>query len=170
MVFQGNLLPSIQCNTCSKIFFMYKWSSKKNGVYTNTATNILNHAKCKILSDNQPNMKTYCPQKLTPKLRAEYCDLYTDIISELQDYWLLPPRLCTAATCASFSRCCSEEFFKERGINAVRLSAKKIPRSSFPVLIGWFDNYTILPYNFFEKTFFVQLKLILENIVVASKF
>lgn len=82
MGYNGEMLPSIQCKDCSKVFLMYKWSDKKNGVYTNTASNILNHAKCTVRFYNQPTIDIFKPHALTPSLRDAFCNLYADIISQ----------------------------------------------------------------------------------------
>lgn len=82
MALNDELLPAIRCNECSKIFQIYKWSYKKNGVYTNSASNILNHAKCTKTTSSQTNLHTFVRHKLPPTLRNELCSLYAKLIAE----------------------------------------------------------------------------------------
>ena len=75
-------LPTIKCNKCNGIFYMYRWSDKKNDFYNYSASNILKHAKCADVDQLfQPKLKSIVPAKLPSKVRTEFCSLAADLVS-----------------------------------------------------------------------------------------
>lgn len=74
MHFEKRLLPTIKCKNCLKVFFLYKWSDKKNDKYTNSASNILSHAKC--THNLQPRITQYKDSPLPNDLRQDVVEFY----------------------------------------------------------------------------------------------
>lgn len=82
MLINDKVLPTISCDNCHDTFYMWKWSKTSRKIYTNTVTNVLNHAKCRKGTTNHTRIDVYSKIELPDSKREEFAYFIASQVSQ----------------------------------------------------------------------------------------